>query len=305
MPRVADVEQGNLQTRGQFAQDIAVAGLLGGAKLFLQQKAKAEERQKQEEKLRMEAQRREDDRAFQMARYGLKKSAEGGYEPTELERARREAEVEYKRQGGLLAPLRAQAAEKELQLKETRLKQAQAGTAQERKAAGYAQRASRSVQEMDALREAGYDPTTAGAMAQRGAAGVPLVGGLLEAGGKGTGLITPETQRQEQAERNFVNAVLRRESGAAIAPHEFSSAEKQYFPRPGDSPEVLEQKRRNMEDTIAALEAESGPALQAIRERLTSREPGGLMKPKEGSVQDGYRFKGGDPADPDNWEKVK
>ena len=26
--------------------------------------------------------------------------------------------------------------------------------------------------------------------------------------------------------------------------------------------------------------------------------------PKVGSVQDGYRFKGGDPANPSNWEKT-
>jgi hypothetical protein len=50
---------------------------------------------------------------------------------------------------------------------------------------------------------------------------------------------------QDQAERNFINAVLRRESGAAIAPSEFESARKQYFPQPGDSKAVLAQKRQN------------------------------------------------------------
>ena len=52
-------------------------------------------------------------------------------------------------------------------------------------------------------------------------------------------------KKQEQAERNFVNALLREESGAAIAESEFESAAKQYFPRAGDSPDVIEQKRRN------------------------------------------------------------
>lgn len=36
----------------------------------------------------------------------------------------------------------------------------------------------------------------------------------------------------EQAKRNFINATLRQESGAAIADSEFASADKQYFPQP-------------------------------------------------------------------------
>ena len=52
-------------------------------------------------------------------------------------------------------------------------------------------------------------------------------------------------QRQEQAERDFVNAVLRQESGAAIAESEFESARKQYFIQPGDNEGVVAQKRKN------------------------------------------------------------
>lgn len=51
-------------------------------------------------------------------------------------------------------------------------------------------------------------------------------------------------QRVEQARRDFINAVLRRESGAAISPQEFVNAEKQYFPQPNDTKEQREQKRR-------------------------------------------------------------
>ena len=53
-------------------------------------------------------------------------------------------------------------------------------------------------------------------------------------------------QSQLQAERDFVNAVLRRESGAAIAESEFESAKKQYFPQPGDSEETIKQKSINI-----------------------------------------------------------
>jgi hypothetical protein len=66
------------------------------------------------------------------------------------------------------------------------------------------------------------------------------------------------TRRQEQAERNFTNSVLRRESGSAIGSAEFDSAAKQYFPRPGDTKEVLLQKKRNRETVIRGLESEAG-----------------------------------------------
>lgn len=73
-----------------------------------------------------------------------------------------------------------------------------------------------------------------------------------------------ELQEQEQAERNFVNSILRKESGAAISPTEFASAEKQYFPRSGDSAEVLAQKKQNREQALAGLAAEAGPAFEQI-----------------------------------------
>lgn len=48
---------------------------------------------------------------------------------------------------------------------------------------------------------------------------------------------SPQQQQVEQSQRDFVNAVLRRESGAAISASEFDSARKQYFPQIGDSPQ--------------------------------------------------------------------
>lgn len=73
-------------------------------------------------------------------------------------------------------------------------------------------------------------------------------------------LKSPLMQSQEQAERNFINAVLRRESGAAIADSEFENAEKQYFPRPGDSAEVLLQKKQNRDLVSSNIIKESGSA---------------------------------------------
>lgn len=64
------------------------------------------------------------------------------------------------------------------------------------------------------------------------------------------GLKSDDRKRLEQAERNFINSVLRRESGAAIAESEFENARKQYFPQRGDGPAVLAQKKANRDLVI-------------------------------------------------------
>ena len=130
--------------------------------------------------------------------------------------------------------------------------------------AGFGRRMQQAVEVFDNLAKKGFD---------RGSLSAGM-GALLP-----NFLQTSEQQQQAQAERNFVNATLRRESGAAIAESEFESAEKQYFPRAGDSPEVVEQKRRNREQVINMMRAEAGPAWDAIQ--LVSAES--EEKPKSAS----------------------
>ncbi|MNK33389.1 hypothetical protein D3C87_518700 [compost metagenome] len=105
---------------------------------------------------------------------------------------------------------------------------------------------------------------------------IPVVGGALGSvvNADPTGIIRPSAQQQqvEQAQRDFINAVLRRESGAAIAESEFDSARKQYFPAVGDSPEVIAQKAANRERATQLMLAEV-PA--AARERSTAALGGG------------------------------
>lgn len=67
-----------------------------------------------------------------------------------------------------------------------------------------------------------------------------------------------DKQKFEQSKRNFINAVLRQESGAAISPTEFESAEKQYFPRPGDTQGVIQQKAANRQLVINNFVREAG-----------------------------------------------
>jgi hypothetical protein len=82
-----------------------------------------------------------------------------------------------------------------------------------------------------------------------------------------------EGQRIQQAQSNFVNAVLRQESGAAIATSEFDNAKKQYFPQYGDKPEVLLQKKTNRERVIKGFSRQAGPAGKDVDEAFNTPVP--------------------------------
>lgn len=83
-------------------------------------------------------------------------------------------------------------------------------------------------------------------------------------GGIGNFALTPNQQTFLQAERNFINSVLRRESGAVISEEEFANARQQYIPQPGDSEKVLEQKRRNRETVKRSFMRDAGPSYQPV-----------------------------------------
>jgi hypothetical protein len=89
-------------------------------------------------------------------------------------------------------------------------------------------------------------------------------------------LVSKEYQMADQAKRDFINAILRRESGAVISPTEFANAEKQYFPRPGDSPEVILQKKRNRQIALEGVKRAAGPNYAA-----PALVPGGVSDPYE------------------------
>jgi hypothetical protein len=97
-------------------------------------------------------------------------------------------------------------------------------------------------------------------------------------------LKTEDRQKFEQAQRNFVNAVLRRESGAAIAESEFESAAKQYFPQPGDSLGVLAQKKVNRETVSRNLLREGGQDITPQQNNIN--DPLGLGINTNKNVQD-------------------
>lgn len=99
--------------------------------------------------------------------------------------------------------------------------------------------------------------------------GWPLVGGALGAAVNKFKLDAND-QKAEQAQRDFINAVLRQESGAAIGDSEFDNARKQYFPQPGDGPDVIAQKARNRQLAIQGFQSNAGRAAMTAPPRATT-----------------------------------
>jgi hypothetical protein len=77
-----------------------------------------------------------------------------------------------------------------------------------------------------------------------------------------------ERQRMDQAEENFVTAVLRPESGALIGKEEMERDRVKYFPRVGNSPEVVAQKARLRQIAMKGLAAQAGPAYDELKAEL-------------------------------------
>ncbi|WMT88280.1 hypothetical protein NO932_06625 [Pelagibacterium sp. 26DY04] len=75
-------------------------------------------------------------------------------------------------------------------------------------------------------------------------------------------LQSPEFQQAQQAGLEFLQAILRKDTGAAITTQEQNEYGRVYLPQPGDTPEVLAQKQQSRERALNALMA--GMAPQAI-----------------------------------------
>lgn len=83
-------------------------------------------------------------------------------------------------------------------------------------------------------------------------------------------LKSEDRQVFEQTQRDFISAVLRKESGAAISDQEYENEGKKYFPQPGDSEGVLKRKEAARKIALNSLKRAAGPALQQQQE---SAEP--------------------------------
>jgi hypothetical protein len=148
------------------------------------------------------------------------------------------------------------------------------------KATGFATRAAAADQ---ILNDIGQGGKVQPGILKRAGESLPFIG-------EGVGTLlnatqSPQQQQVEQAQRDFINAILRQESGASISAAEFDNAKKQYFPQPGEYPESIAQKAANRRNAIAGLTMQAGPGMQRIQQLQQSQQRVKTFNPATGRIE--------------------
>jgi len=102
----------------------------------------------------------------------------------------------------------------------------------------------------------------------------------------GKALSPAQAKRYEAAQTEWVDAMLRLTSGAEAPEGEVKRQIETYFPTGVDGEEVIRQKAEMRRQIMRDAIVRAGDAAAGL-------------------VMDGYRFKGGDPAQKSSWEKVR
>jgi hypothetical protein len=93
-----------------------------------------------------------------------------------------------------------------------------------------------------------------------------------------------EWQQYQQAAREGIAAILRKDTGAAVTQTEWDLYFPMLYPQPGDSPEVVAQKKASREANAHALRASSGRAFEKMFPEY------GSAKPADGTLDLGDGF---------------
>lgn len=123
----------------------------------------------------------------------------------------------------------------------------------------YANRMTESTSIIDDLEGGGFTPNLSTKMTEA----IPF--------GLGKFIQSPKEQKYLQASQDWIRAKLRKESGAVIGEDEMKAEFVTYFPQPGDTPELIEQKKQARET------ATKGMAKQSGREGEFAPKPAGIV----------------------------
>ena len=126
----------------------------------------------------------------------------------------------------------------------------------------YASRAEGALAQLDPVADA------LTSRANQAAGAVPL--------GLGRDYQDPKYQVAKQAGEEFLTAILRKDTGAAITSQEQVIYGEVYLPRPGDSPEVLAQKAQSRARAVEALRRGMTPAEILALEKGKPSEPAAM-----------------------------
>jgi len=130
---------------------------------------------------------------------------------------------------------------------------------------------------VEALQQSGYSPGIGYGLAQK-------AGGINEALGRSRYASQgPEGQKWAQAEDEWVNALLRSDTGAAYKDMEVDDLKAQFFPRHGESEDLIRQKAKARADVISGFGAMAGGRAQM--ERAPSGLPPGYTLLPDGKMQ--------------------
>lgn len=103
--------------------------------------------------------------------------------------------------------------------------------------------------------------------------------------GVGNMLTSDQFQKANQAGRDILASILRKDTGAAVTAQEMDLYGKMYLPQPGDGSAVLEQKREARQRALEAIRAGLGKAevLAASRPKAPTQAPIGSASPAQPS----------------------
>lgn len=125
---------------------------------------------------------------------------------------------------------------------------------------------------LDQMGDAGYTPNTKDYSLILGAGSAMLPAEVANQ------MVSPDAQRYYSNGMNFMMSVLRPDTGAAFGKKEFEDYGKVFLPMPGDTPQVLADKKQARQIALAALQGNSRGQAQAIAQILANQ---GLPVPPE------------------------